>query len=307
MQVRASTEMDTDRIVSLLKLSLGEGSSEKSARYWDWKHRRNPFGISPVLLAEEEGELVGVRAMMRWKWAGSSAQYNGLRAVDTATHPAHQGKGIFSRLTRQMVEMARSEGTHFIFNTPNEQSKPGYLKMGWREAGRLNVGLKFSLPLFRVPLPPPGGNVPETLEELCLEWNERMKKDEGYFTPKSSQYLSWRYADNPLIQYHVYNDKDIYIALHLRQRKRFRELRISELIWRDGRAVGKRIRDLMRHWSSALHAPVISFSPVAKTRMGIAAMSFAIGPTLTVRNLNMPQDWEGDTKWNYCIGDLELF
>ena len=59
-----------------------------------------------------------------------------VRAVDTATHPDHQGRGLFTALTMHALEACRAEGVAFVFNTPNAQSRPGYLKMGWREVGR---------------------------------------------------------------------------------------------------------------------------------------------------------------------------
>jgi GNAT superfamily N-acetyltransferase len=307
MQVRAGTENDIARIVELLRLSLGESSSEKSVHYWKWKHEQNPFGPSPVLLAEEDGELIGVRAMMQWQWQQAGASYRALRAVDTATHPAHQGKGIFSKLTKQMVDDGRAKGFHFIFNTPNEQSRPGYLKMGWKDAGKLNVGLKILLPIPKRSLPQASALGSEELDGLCDAWNSRINRKEGYFTPKSASYLNWRYSDNPLIDYCVYQDKDIYLAMHIRKRKAFNELRVSELIYSESAKVGKRISEVIRYWATTHNALVVSYSPVVSEKMGGIAMNFSIGPILTIRNLNMPEQWEEKTNWNYCIGDLELF
>lgn len=68
MILRKATPSDVPAIVSLLKLSLGEGLIPKSETYWNWKHKENPFGASEILLADEEGQLIGVRAFMRWNW-----------------------------------------------------------------------------------------------------------------------------------------------------------------------------------------------------------------------------------------------
>ena len=62
-----------------------------------------------------------------------------MRAVDTATHPEYQGRGIFTRLTHAALDELEREGVAFVFNTPNDQSRPGYLKMGWDVVGRLPV------------------------------------------------------------------------------------------------------------------------------------------------------------------------
>src|SRR5690606_38825296 len=61
MEVRQAEASDVPAIVSLLKLSLGEALLPKSEEFWNWKHRFNPFGSSPVLLAIDKGAIVGVR------------------------------------------------------------------------------------------------------------------------------------------------------------------------------------------------------------------------------------------------------
>ena len=144
--VRPANAEDTPRIVDLLKLCLGEGSVPRTAEFWDWKHRQNPFGESPVLLAEADGELIGVRAFMRWRWTDGEDVVESVRAVDTATHPEHRGKGIFTRLTLGLLESLRGEGAEFVFNTPNAQSTPGYLKMGWHVYGRVPVAVAVRRP-----------------------------------------------------------------------------------------------------------------------------------------------------------------
>src|SRR5688572_29913041 len=118
--VRSAVEDDTGRILKLLKASLGEGTIPREAGYWNWKHRTNPFGASPALLAEHDGQLVGLRAFMRWSWLRDGVEIQAVRAVDTATHPGWQGRGIFTRLTLALVEAVKAEGVSFVFNTPNQ-------------------------------------------------------------------------------------------------------------------------------------------------------------------------------------------
>src|SRR5688572_1153461 len=104
MEIRIATARDIDAIVQLLKESLGESLLPKSTEYWQWKHVNNPFGASPVLLAVEGDKIIGVRAFMCWKWRQGDNIINAVRAVDTATHSDHQGKGVFSKLTLKLLE-----------------------------------------------------------------------------------------------------------------------------------------------------------------------------------------------------------
>jgi len=71
MTVRFATAADTEGIIDLLKDSLGESTIPKSVELWNWKHQQSPFGPSYVMVAEEEGKIIGVRAFMQWKWMRS--------------------------------------------------------------------------------------------------------------------------------------------------------------------------------------------------------------------------------------------
>lgn len=172
MLIRESTEADIPAIVLLLKKSLGETSSPKSIEYWVWKHIENPFGASMVLVAENEGQLIGVRAMMRWSWQRGNDVFVSLRAVDTATHPDHQGRGIFTVLTQKMVDRAHDQDTSFIFNTPNPKSLPGYLKLGWTIAGKLTIGVSFLPSTFNFFSSSRDSDTDfSCLDDLCNRWN----------------------------------------------------------------------------------------------------------------------------------------
>ena len=141
MEIREATIQDTAAIITVLKKSLGEARLQKSDEIWKYKQVHNPFGASLVLLAVENKTIIGVRALMQWQWQHHTQMYNAYRAVDTATLPQHQGKGIFKKLTLTAVNHLKSLGTAFIFNTPNKQSKPGYLKMGWETAGKVKIAV----------------------------------------------------------------------------------------------------------------------------------------------------------------------
>ena len=76
---------------------------------------------------------LGVRARRTWSGA--------VRAVDTATHPDVQGRGLSSAgLTRSCWSEIAAD-TELVFNTPNGNSLPGYLRMGWREVGQVPIAL----------------------------------------------------------------------------------------------------------------------------------------------------------------------
>ncbi|MEJ1237906.1 GNAT family N-acetyltransferase [Chryseolinea sp. T2] len=320
MHVAIGRPEDTEAIVELLKNSLGESLMPKSSNYWNWKHINNPFGKSPVLLSWDGTKLVGVRAFMRWNWQLADKIYTSVRAVDTATHPNYQGKGIFKKLTLALVDECTAAGVDFVFNTPNGQSKPGYLKMGWKEAG--NLPIIVGLPALIPELSRSGGNVSDVKRLLSHPGLEKLieihvKKADKIITSLSPQYLRWRYLDVPVASYHAIgveeNENLVALALFRLKAGRFgNELRITDSFTMDRRAANKLGRELKK-FERNLKARFITQSGL-KASDGhqlrrILDIEIPRGPSVTVRSLALSDlsDLVNFNNWSPSLGDLELF
>ncbi len=142
-EVRIAGPADRSAVVELCRATLGWADGRVDEEFFAWKHDLNHFGTSPAWLAVADGAVVGVRVFMRWRFRDTDgATLSAVRAVDTATDPAWQGRGIFNRLTLGALPDLRADGVDFVFNTPNEKSRPGYLKMGWAPVGRVPVSVR---------------------------------------------------------------------------------------------------------------------------------------------------------------------
>ena len=142
IEIRPTIAGDRDAIIDLLGASLGWQDDERARSLFTWKHETNPFGPSYAWVAEHDGRIVAVRLFMRWRFRRGAGTVEAVRAVDTATHPDYQGMGLFRALTMQGIERCRADGIGFVFNTPNDQSRPGYLTMGWRDVGRVATSVR---------------------------------------------------------------------------------------------------------------------------------------------------------------------
>ena len=143
MTVRPLAASDRSSLLELLAASLGWRADERHTEYFAWKHEQNPFGPSPAWVAVDgNGGLLGFRTFLRWEFIRGPAVVRAVRAVDTATRPDVQRRGVFSRLTMTAVEALIRDDVEFVFNTPNPRSLPGYVRMGWRRVGRLPVGVR---------------------------------------------------------------------------------------------------------------------------------------------------------------------
>lgn len=335
MVVRPWREDDLEPVLGLLRAALGDGpAGRRPSEFFTWKHFENPFGRSFMLIAEADGMPIGLRAFMRWRFRTGGHTVNAVRAVDTATHPDHQGRGIFSMLTRQAIEILRDD-VDLIFNTPNEKSQPGYLKMGWQVVGRvpiligphrpLRVALGFRSARHPVlpgsPKPKPAGETAATalaeadavsrLLASCRTTDDRFRTDDDV------AYLRWRYGSAPLLDYRALREEGPNglrgLALfRVRPRGRLWECTVAELIVEDGdeAAAGRLLRRVRRE-SGADHVaasfPARSVQASAARRHGFVrapgGLTMVVNP---LRDGTRP-DPLSLASWAVRLGDLEVF
>ncbi len=244
-----------------------------------------------------------------------------MRAVDTATHPDAQGRGVFSRLTLGALDELRDEGVSFVFNTPNERSRPGYLKMGWREVGRIpiearprSVGSLVRLVRARVPA--------EKWSESCGAGepaNEvfadraasaallaTLPEPTVLSTRRSPDFLAWRYGFGPL-HYRVIHAGSVLtdgaVVFRLRRRGAATEAAIADVLVPAGDH--SRVASLCRAVLAASAADYL-------VRVRIPGVGGCLpvpgqGPTLVQRVLGERVVGASLADWRLTLGDLELF
>lgn len=312
MIIREAVKKDVPNILRVLKASLGESSSKKTEAVWNYKHVLNPFGSSLVLVAEEDNEIVGVRAFMRWKWQNDQKSFSAFRAVDTATHPKHQGKGIFKKLTQKALELGIKGNNDFVFNTPNEQSRPGYLKMGWEQISKLEIDIYVGNPFYFF------SSVLEYTSQInythknfnnFLDIYNKNQKQKFIYTYKTIDFLIWRYENNPMQKYCVIAEDNYYLAVYLKVRGKLKEMRISEQLFIDEtgkKASNRKVRELGREFG----AHIITVAP-STNKIKPLKLNGKFGPFLTIKKLEIDSSDFNELKrlcsWDYSLGDLELF
>jgi len=312
MIIRKATDSDIPQIIELLKVSLGESLTPKSETLWRWKHQRNPFGTSPVLLAELDGKLIGVRAFLRWEFSVGNKIKKVCRAVDTAVHPDYHGQGIFKKLTLSLIDEMEREGVDFIYNTPNSDSLPGYLKMGWEKWGKLPLKLNFHFSQGKNNQsinPEPWSQI----ENIVGKLEQERQVSTHLNTHLLPGYLAWRYRDCPLFPYHFISDGEAYVLFYrIKEGKMGRELRITDFF---------ALRELSKNEKNEVQKKLKSAEKLAAARFtSYSGLKFALekiedlgiltiiqmGPIVTLRQVN-PLLKPLDQNWNWSLGDLEVF
>lgn len=310
--VRPFDEADLPAVLDVMRAALGEPPGlGRTPELFAWKHLENPFGRSLMLVAESEGVIAGFRAFMRWELLSPTGTLlSCVRAVDTATHPDFQRRGIFRTLTMAGIEMATDDGVDLIFNTPNEKSGAGYLTMGWQRVGPIGIMARPGRGLLGLG----GGTWPEprawspadTIEEGGLDVLAQ-GHGRGLATPRSRDYYRWRFAAHPTGTYVVAAEPDGAAVGRLNMRNGRRELVISEL---GGARAPRMVRTLIRRFRPDYTVAWFS-ADTAERRWAMAGGLLPVprvsALTLVARPLRPLEVEVGvPAAWDLGLGDLEL-
>ncbi len=215
-------------------------------------------------------------------------------------------------MTMHGLDEVKADGIDFVFNTPNDQSRPGYLKMGWQVVGRLPVAVRVAgvgnvrtLARSRAaashwPLDLDiGCPVDEVLDELATTV-AGIDDPRALHTRTSREFFSWRYGADFLgyraVSYeqgHCWSGRD--------ERGAGRELVVLGAPGLTAEAADVAASAAMND-ADATHALRLGDSDV---RHGFVPVP-NLGPVMTWRSVNaagMPPL----SNWNLTMGDVELF
>ena len=313
-------EADEGADLDLLGASLGWVPDDLYTAFFRWKHAENPFGPSAAWVAEVDGRLAGFRTFLRWEWdVPGRGPVRAVRAVDTATHPAFQGRGIFSKLTLHALDQLANDGVGFVFNTPNDKSRPGYLKMGWRLVARLPVWARprslLAAPKLlgaRVPAEKwslaatSGRPAPEVLADT-----DAVNRLLGSLPPptrvrthRTPAFLAWRYGF-PALHYRAMvagTSVEAGVAVYrLRRRGSAVEAAVCDVLAPGGdKGIARRLlRRIVRHSGADYAVRLAGQGP----RAGWLPVP-GQGPTFVWRHVT---EQEPPAAWDLALGDIELF
>ena len=326
LEVRRATDDDLPAALELAQAALGWNPDDPNDAFFRWKHLENPAGRSPMWVAVDAGRIVGFRVFLRWRFTRPDGRpAAAVRAVDTATHPDHQGRGIFRRLTLGAVEELRDDGrVDFVFNTPNSQSRPGYLKMGWQVVGRVPIAVRPTSPvaLYRIvrartsagkwSRPSTAGvAAPEALADdgALAALLERLPRPEGLATDRTIDHLRWRYRFAPLAYRAVVAPGGPAAGLavfRVRDRGAATEAVLCEVLVPDDdpSTPARLVREVAR--SSGADYVI----GTTGTRVGRRALPIPMprqGPVLTWRAVDPAEQMPPLAEWSLTMGDVELF
>jgi GNAT superfamily N-acetyltransferase len=321
--VRDATTADVPALLALLADAMARDANDhRFAALYRWKHEENAFGASPAWVATDGDRIAGLRVFMRWEFLLDGRPVRAVRAVDTATHPDYQGRGVFTKLTMHALDAVRADGIDFVFNTPNDQSRPGYLKMGWHVVGKLPVSVRPRSPralarmvAARVPAerwsaPSDAGDPAAdvlTDDAALHDLLDTYPARSGLRTRLSGEFLRWRYG-TPLLAYRAVVARgglaNGVALLRVRRRGRAREAVLCEVLAPEGDVRIERalVAEAARQAGADY---VLRLGGRAFERSGFVRLP-GQGPVLTRRAAATDAPAELNA-WHLTLGDVGLF
>lgn len=308
---------------------------EKNARFhhtdkfWNWKHLQNRFGKSYGSYGWDGNRqnAIGLRMLMRWAFeTPGRSKIFAMRAVDTATHPTYQRKGIFSALVQKALSDLAGEEIRFIFNTPNPKtSLQGYLKLGWKIVGHPPLYVRV-LKYDRLQK--------DSFEKKILTWKSFRKKygdnisylikewetkraHIGYRTPRDLEYLEWRYGECPHFNYKIFalgnkNELEGFAVLRFVRWRRFKSAGLTDIFINNTNLQVRMhfLKELMR--TIQVDHIVANFAKETLEHEMLIEAGFQLkidkNKVLTVHQLDaVPLNPLDLKNWDFTLGDLEVF
>lgn len=115
-------------------------SAPTQADYLRWLYAENPWGEAVGTNAYAGETLAAHYVTIPVEATLEGKRARGLLSLNTATHPTHQGKGLFTRLAEETYARGAALGFEFVVGVANANSTPGFTrKLGFQLVTPLDV------------------------------------------------------------------------------------------------------------------------------------------------------------------------
>lgn len=194
---RKSKEGDEAGIRELFKICFGR---EMSYDEWLWKYKNSYRGTASVV-TEYNGKIIGHYGGIRTNFYYKDKVFEAFQGCDAMTHPDFRGQGVLVKTALFFYEA--NYGSDFIFGFPSESHALISKKwLGWErhefvcEMTKETIGSRFQWRKWKIEI----GWDKIRAAEIDSLWEET-KRSDFFSLIKKSDYIFWRYRDNPCKDY----------------------------------------------------------------------------------------------------------
>lgn len=150
---------------------------------FDKKFKKNIFGSSVTVVVYLEDKPVAARAL----WRNDVNDKEAYQPCDTCVLSDCRGMGVFTQMTKKAVEFIGRDV--ILYNFPNANSRPGYLKMGWHIGSVYSPALLKSVSSYKA-------EHPVMMDDEYADW--WLNRNENYvFIRKKNECFLLRSMNKP--------------------------------------------------------------------------------------------------------------
>ena len=137
-----------EEVKKLLHTTFPNRADKFSTEYLKWQYAENPRGEVIAFNAyDKDGKLAAHYAVIPIEMMIAGKVTKGVLSLNTATHPEHRGKRLFTILAERTYDEALKKGRKFVIGVANANSTHGFLKnLGFYLIAPLDVKVGFGSP-----------------------------------------------------------------------------------------------------------------------------------------------------------------
>lgn len=169
----------------------------------DHRFMQNPYDEFYMCVAIDNGSIVANYTVSPTRIAHNGKVLKAALSLNTMTHPAYVGKGLFVTLAKHLYDNLTQDGFSLVYGFPNYLSNRTFVsKLGWRDIYEIPT-LELLIDESKIV------NAVALKRELPLNCHKNnLNSDESYEVFKDLSYLNWRYIHSPNNKYMILATKD---------------------------------------------------------------------------------------------------
>lgn len=204
-------------------------SHKINSEFFNWKHNLSGSIKEPFiyLVFNKTGNLIGANSFFKSEFKLKNKIYNAIQSGDTMVHLDYRGKGIFKKIIKFAMADLKNYGFDFIFGFANNNSYPGFIKLGFKSMYKVNNYIKilnykliFQNKLSRIPFGSLMGGSLDNLKKVTtfnskysVSMTKNITNEMASFICstmsinlgqiKDKALLNWKYVNNPNSNYEI--------------------------------------------------------------------------------------------------------
>lgn len=213
--------------------SKAHGDPIKDREWFHWKFAQSPYGETLLACAKVQDVIAGCVGLGIQDFYQDGVLVKGAISYETFVNPEFQGHGLFKKLIAYAEEEAKKKGIELLLNFPNNNSLPGFLRMGWSQMAGSKYYLKAhnllrclryitDIKQFFVPLP---SNLLQLDQDAFANCKEQILQ-KSLVQRVTPEYLTWRFLSYPVGHYVIFNSEEVCSVARVGKRGHLTELQI---------------------------------------------------------------------------------